>query len=68
MILSVAGQSPDWYTQMNLVCVRTQVWGLPLGIAGLRKPVLAPCGYVVRVVILRFNLRSRRCKGHRLGT
>lgn len=48
--------------------VRTQVRGLPVGIAGLGRPILAPCGYVVRVVVLRFDLGRRRCKCHRLGT
>lgn len=48
--------------------VLTQIRGLPVRIAGLRRPILAPCGYVVRVVVLRFNLGRGRCKCHGLGT
>lgn len=46
----------------------TQIRGLPIRIAGLRRPILAPRGYVVRVVVLRFDLGLRRCECHGLAT
>lgn len=64
----VCGRSVSRLVYSEELSVRTQVWGLPLGIAGLCKTILAPCGYVVRVIILRFNLGTRRRKCHRLGT